>query len=159
MSSTAVAPRYDEALEPLWNFGPMPADAPPATEITTNWPGGYVVSWSWNGEEYERSTAGAPHEWIAQDGTTGRVTTDTLVMLEMSIQTVGGGSGSAVPESVTTGSGTAWVFADGQVQEGTWARDVDTEWFTLTAADGSEMTVPPGRQWLVLPQPGGVVAS
>lgn len=153
-------PSYDEALEPLWNFDDMPADAADVTTITTNWPQGYVVSWEWNGEAWERFTLGAPHEWVSQDGATReQVTADTLVMLEMSIQSVGGGSGSAVPESVTTGSGTAWVFADGKVQEGTWAREVDTEWFTLTTADGEEMAVPPGRQWLILPQPGGVVVE
>jgi hypothetical protein len=150
--------RYDEALEPLWNFDEMPTDAVDVTTITTNWPQGYVVSWEWNGEAWDRFTLGAPHEWITQDGATReQVTTDTLVMLEMELQTAGGGSGTPVPESVTTGSGTAWVFADGKVHEGTWAREADTEWFTLTTADGEEMAVPPGRQWLILPPPGGVV--
>ncbi len=150
---------YEEPLEPLWNFGELPDDAPEATQITTNWRSGYVVNWSWNGEVYERSTWDQPHTYLDDDNEAQRITADTLVMLEMDVYTASGGSGSAVPASDTVGSGTAWVFAGGRMQQGTWARDSDTEWFTLTAEDGSEMTVPPGRLWLILATTGGVAPS
>ncbi len=150
---------YEEPLEPLWNFDEMPADAPEATAITTNWRSGYVVNWTWNGEAYERSTWDQPHNYLDDDNEAQRITADTLVMLEMGIYTASGGSGSSVPASDTVGSGTAWVFADGRMQQGTWARDSETEWFTLTADDGSEMTVPPGRLWLILATTGGVVPA
>ncbi|MFV2039720.1 MAG: DUF3048 domain-containing protein, partial [Acidimicrobiales bacterium] len=34
---------YEAPLAPLWNFGEMPADAPEATSIATNWSSSYVV--------------------------------------------------------------------------------------------------------------------
>jgi hypothetical protein len=150
---------YDGPLEPLWNFGELPADAAEATAITTNWKSGYQVNWAWNGEAYERSTHSSPHNYIDDDGNPQRITADTLVMMEMVNQLKSGGSGSAVPSSETTGSGAAWVFADGRMQQGTWARETQADWFTLTAEDGSTMTVPPGRLWLILALPGGVVPA
>ena len=150
---------YEAPLEPFWNFGEMPADAADATAIATNWRSGYVVNWTWNGQVYERSTWDSPHNYLDENNEAQRITADTLVMLEMGLYTASGGSGSSVPASDTVGSGTAWVFADGKMQQGTWARESTSEWFTLTAADGSEMPVPPGRLWLVLPITGGVVPS
>ena len=149
---------YDAPLDPLWNFGDLPADAPAATAITTNWRAGYQVNWAWNGEAYERSTYDTPHNYRDEDNVDQRITADTLVMLETVVYTAGSGA-RAVPASETTGSGAAWVFADGKMSKGTWARATDTEWFVLTAEDGTEMTVPPGELWLVLANAGGVVAN
>ena len=64
---------------------------------------------------------------------------------------------TAVPVNDTVGEGIAWVFSQGKVVQGTWARASETEWFTLTDEDGNELPVPPGRLWLVLAQKGGVV--
>ena len=150
---------YAEPLEPLWHFGELPADAPEATSIFTAWPFGFGVGWTWNGSAYERTTSGAAHHAIDADGVSRRITAETIVMLEMSIYTASGATGSSVPASATTGSGTAWVFADGRALRGTWSRDSELEWFMLSLPDGSPMPVPPGRLWLVLPQPGGVSYS
>jgi hypothetical protein len=150
---------YDNPVENLWNFGELPDDAPEATAIATNWNAGYQVNWAWNGTEYERSTWTTPHQYIDDDGEQQQITVDTLVMIETSPYTASGGSGSSVPASKTTGSGAAWVIADGRMQQGTWARESQAEWFTLTTEDGSEMTVPPGRLWLIVAHNGGVVAS
>ena len=151
---------YESPIDPLWNFGDFPADAPDATTVTTNWRSGYLVTWSWNGEAYDRSTRGRPHNYLDDDGEPQRITAETLVMLEMSItSSSGGGAGSSVPVSETVGSGRAWVFAKGKYQQGIWARDSQLEWFTLTAADGSELIVPPGDLWLILATIDGVVPS
>lgn len=151
---------YDEPLAPLWNFGDLSADAAEASDIVTSFPQAYQTSWSWNGEEYEKSTEGTPHVYLDADGESQQVTADTLVMLEMSISTQSGGANTTpVPVSNTVGEGVAWVFADGRMVKGTWSRSADSEWFTLTADDGSEMSVPAGRQWLILPPPGGVTTN
>ncbi len=150
---------YDEPLEPLWNFGEMPSDAADATEIRTNWRGGYTVDWSWNGTGYERTTEGAAHDYLDENSEAQRIIADTLVMFEVGIYQASGGSGSSVPASETTGNGAAWVFANGQMQQGTWARESETDWFTVTAEDGTDLTVPPGRLWLILVPTGGVVPS
>lgn len=148
---------YRLPLAPLWNFGPMPRRSGRAEgTILTSWLQGYTVSWTWNGEAYERSTLGAPHEYLDSRGRARRVTADTLIMLEMPIVSAGAGVGTPVPESVTVGEGTAWVFAGGRVQQGTWARETVEDWFVLTDAKGDPLAVPPGRLWLILPPPGGV---
>ena len=51
---------------------------------------------------------------------------------------------------MVTGSGEAYVFADGKFVHGTWERDELTEWFTLTDENGDEMVVPPGQSWVSL---------
>ena len=80
-------------------------------------------------------------------------------MLEMDVFSACSGSGSCVPASVTTGTGTAWVFADGLMVTGTWSRETENDWFVLTAEDGTELPVPPGQLWLILPVTGGVVPA
>jgi hypothetical protein len=148
---------YDAPLEPLWNFAPMPPDAGAAETIVTTWSNGFFSTWDWTGDSYEKSTKGQPHTYFDEDGNEQQVTTDTIVVLEMTITSQSGGSGTgAVPVTQTTGTGQAWVFADGKMLTGTWSRDTDEEWFILTGEGGAEMPVPPGRPWLVLAKAGGV---
>ena len=151
---------YEEPIDPLWDFGELPDDANYADTITTNWQSDYVVSWTWNGEAYERSTRGEPHYYLDDEGQSNQITAETLVMLEMNItSSSGGGAGSAVPISETVGTGVAWVFANGKYQQGTWARDSQLEWFRLTGSNGSEMAVPAGKLWLILATVDGVIPS
>ena len=66
-------------------------------------------------------------------------------------------SNNGLPSSHTVGTGQAWVFADGKVVEGTWTRETETEWYTLTDADGNTIAVPPGQAWISLvPDTGGL---
>ncbi len=54
------------------------------------------------------------------------------------------------PEAQSVGIGAAWVFSGGTVQAGIWSRDsVDKGW-TLTAGDGSVMTLLPGNTWVAM---------
>ena len=59
-------------------------------------------------------------------------------------------SGRVVPVTVTTGSGPAWILAEGKVVSGTWSRETDTEWFSIQDENGSDLKVPPGRIWVTL---------
>jgi hypothetical protein len=150
---------YDEPLAPLWEFGDLPRGAERADDIFTSWPQGYNVSWQWNGTAYERTTLGAPHNYLTKRGRERRITAETIVMLEMPIVLSGQGQGTPVPESLTTGSGRAWVFHDGRYVEGTWRRRSVERWFRLLDAQGDPLPVPPGRMWLVLPPTDGVAVS
>jgi hypothetical protein len=58
------------------------------------------------------------------------------------------GAGSSVPALDTVGSGDAYVFYQGKVVEGTWARESAEERFELTLEDGSPITIPAGRLWI-----------
>ncbi len=60
------------------------------------------------------------------------------------------------PEAVTLGSGSAWIFTAGRMIEGTWSRDDRHRPWTLTAADGSPVTLTPGSTWVELPARGDV---
>lgn len=61
---------------------------------------------------------------------------------------------SRSPEADTVGSGTAWVFSGGTVQVGTWSRSAADQPWTLTAGDGSVMTLTPGNTWVELVDQG-----
>jgi hypothetical protein len=60
------------------------------------------------------------------------------------------GRGRSLPSSLTTGSGAAYVLADGKVVEGTWERETEADWFTLTDASGNVIPVPAGQSWISL---------
>jgi len=145
---------YDEPLNPFWNFGEMPEDAAPATQITMTYPYEFSSSWYWNPvlKQYDKSTTGNPHYYLDADGNAERVSAETLIILEMDVYMTcyGCSSGSVVPVTMTTGSGPAWVIAEGRVVSGTWSRETDSEWFTLSDEDGNELVVPPGRIWVTL---------
>jgi len=145
---------YEEPLGPLWKFGEMPEDADPANQITMTYPYEFSSSWYWNPvlSHYEKSTTGNPHYYLDSDGDAQRVSADTLIVFEMDVYLTcyGCSSGSTVPVTMTTGSGPAWVLAEGKVVSGTWSRETDTEWFSLLDEDGNEVAVPPGRIWVTL---------
>ena len=145
---------YDEPVEALWNFGEMPQDATPATQISMTYPYEFSSSWYWNPvlNHYEKNTTGNPHYYLDSDGNAQRISADTLIVFEMDVYMTcyGCTSGNVVPVTTTTGSGPAWILADGKVVSGTWSRDTDTEWFSLQDADGSDLKVPPGRIWVTL---------
>lgn len=142
----ADARGYDnEAPEPLFEFGDMPDGAENASVVTLPFTSGLVVDWTWDGERYQKTTNGTPHNWILADGESEQMWAETVVVLEMKTYTQspppGGGPAKAV-ESV--GSGKAYVFAGGKVTEGTWERGSLDETFTLESGD-EVMVVPPGK--------------
>lgn len=52
------------------------------------------------------------------------------------------------PEAQSLGAGAAWVFSGGTVQTGIWTRDSADKGWTLTAGDGTAMTLLPGNTWV-----------
>lgn len=131
---------------PVWEFGPMPEDAPPATSVRIDF-NGNSVEWSWDADQglWLRSVSGAESNWQDIDGETGRIGVPVMVALYTEQHTVNG-----LPSSQTVGSGQALVFADGKVSTGTWTRQAETDWFQLTDQDGAVMPVPPGKVWVSL---------
>ena len=138
----------------IWPFGPLPAAAETASEVTINFSGTTVI-WTWDatGGLWLRTAYGADGTYRNEDGTEGRVGVPVLVALYTDQYSAGppsGQSGSSLPASRTTGSGTAFVFADGKVVEGTWERESETDWFRLSSGDGTTITVPAGQVWVSL---------
>jgi hypothetical protein len=138
---------------PIWEFGDMPADAAAAGEVHIDFRG-TSVDWTWDPatSTWLRSTDGRESNWRDEDGTEGRIGFPVLVGLESEQY-----SNNGLPSSRTTGSGQAWVFADGKVVEGTWSRETEAEWYTLSDADGNTIAIPPGQIWISLvPDTGGL---
>ena len=119
----------------------------PATEITIDWAGGHVVTWRYEEGEYRRWEGSSEHRWVDIDGNSEQISADVLVILVGTSYTAFGG-GKSLPATETTGSGQAHIFHDGRILSGTWARASNDDSFTLTATDGTEMTVPPGYPWI-----------
>lgn len=132
--------------EPIWEFGPMPEDAPTASSVRIDFSGN-VVEWTWDPEQelWLRSVSGSESNWVDKDGNPGRIGVPVLVALYTEQYPVNG-----LPSSQTVGSGQALVFADGKMSTGTWDRQAETDWFELTDQDGEVITVPPGQVWVSL---------
>jgi hypothetical protein len=139
---------------PIWAFGPVPGSATKIDSVTMNFQGS-LVSWDWDPvtRTWLRYAYNEESMWITKDGEEGRIGVPVLVALYVEQYTVAppaGVNGTALPSSGVTGSGKAFVFADGKVAEGAWERELDTDWFTLTSASGDTLFVPPGKVWISL---------
>ncbi len=139
---------------PIWEFGDLPAAATPASHVRIDFLGN-IVEWDWDVATgtWLRTADGRESEWKTEDGETGRIGFPVMVALYVEQYTLGppaGVSGKALPSSHTTGTGRAFVFANGTVMEGTWERPTEKDWFTLTDSSGNVIPVPPGQVWISL---------
>jgi hypothetical protein len=140
---------------PIWEFGEMPLTAQAASSVTLDFTGGNVVNWQWDPitRNWLRFVHDTESNTVDQEGVTAQIARPVLVALYVEQYTVyppSGVSGSPVPGEKTIGSGTAFVFANGRVVEGTWEREEETEWFTLRDEAGNIIPVPPGKVWVSL---------
>jgi|DEB0MinimDraft_10_1074344.scaffolds.fasta_scaffold00815_5 hypothetical protein len=106
------------------------------------------VSYQWNGSGWERSQDRS----ATKDASGTRIAPATVIVQFINYTTSEADSRS--PEAVTIGQGTAWIFTNGQVSEGTWSRGSASETTSYFASDGSPMKVIPGQIWVELPRPG-----
>ncbi len=144
----------------LWKFGDLPSGGEPASEISFTFSGSTKTTWTWDGSQYLRSINGDESDWVKPDGNTERIHVDLMVAIvghQYTASPPSGYSGSSVPATETTGTGPAYVFADGKVVSGTWSRETATDGFTLTTDDGQDLLVPPGMPWIsIVPDTGEV---
>ncbi|MGH3650702.1 MAG: DUF3048 domain-containing protein, partial [Acidimicrobiia bacterium] len=156
LRETADAREYpnEPPEEPLWDFGPMPSSATSASEVNIDFSGNTVI-WTWDETAglWLRTAYGEDSTYLDEDGNEQRIGMPVLVALYVEPYTAtpgGGQSGTNLPSSRTTGSGQAYVFANGKVVEGTWERETETEWYTLTDSSGETIEVSPGKVWVAL---------
>jgi len=137
---------------PIWQFGDLPATAQPASSVEIDFAGN-TVNWDWDAATgtWLRSADGQESMWRSQEGEEGRIGFPVMVVLftEQYLHSPPG-RGRSLPSSLTTGSGAAYVLADGKVVEGMWERETEADWFTLTDASGSVIPVPAGQSWISL---------
>ncbi len=136
----------------IWVFGDLPSTAEPASSITIDFAGN-IVDWDWDEASgtWLRTADGQESNWVTEDGEEGRIGFPVLVALYTEqYRHSPPGRGKALPSSLTTGSGEAFVFADGRVVKGTWERATEKDWFTLTDSSGKVIPVPVGKAWISL---------
>ena len=132
----------------------MSSAAIETTSVTMDFRGN-AVRWDWNPitSTWMRFAHNEESMWLTEEGGEGRINVPVLVALYVEQYTAvppAGVSGTALPSSEVIGEGKAFVFADGKVIEGNWARETNTDWFTLTTDSGATIQVPPGKVWISL---------
>ncbi len=143
----------DTGPPPLFEFGDLPpASLGGVTQVNMEWAPDNLVSWRWNGAQWERHLPDGPHTWTSDGESEEIITADTLGVLfsRLFYTRPPSGEGYSLPTMETTGGGRALVFAESQVVEGRWDRDDTSHPFSLTLPDGSPITVPPGKGWISL---------
>lgn len=151
----------DEAPEPVFTFGNATPALTPATEVAMDWSDRPEVVWRFDEElgAYLRYNRDTPHEWLARDGVREQVAADTLLVLTARKYTASpsSGKGSAVPALDTLGTGSALLFYDGGLIQGSWERDSYEDSFSLKLLSGNEMVLPAGRLWVsIFPTSGSL---
>lgn len=132
-----------------------PAGAVPATTVGLSFGGGEVSRFDWDAAQgvWNRSQRGSPH--VDVDGTV--LSAVNVVVVQISY-TFGNGVGTSNPHGISTGEGTAFVFTDGHVIQGTWSRPTPADPFALVDAAGAPIQLSPGRTFIAMPPTGDTVA-
>ena len=104
------------------------------------------IGWTWNPDEqrFDRSQRGQEHN----DKPYGRIRASNVVI--MGVEYRPSVADRRSPEAQTVGQGFAWIFTDGQLREGLWQRDVNTEPIRFVTAEGEAIELAPGNTWIEL---------
>lgn len=138
-------------------FGDLPDGADvPATEISLNLSNLNEVGYVYANGSYERSVGGEPH----LDETDERITAMNVAVVFVDQLPTGrtDSAGSPVPDYDVVGSGSAAIFRDGRVIEGTWQRATTADLFAFVDQDGNQISLAPGTTWIEV-VPNGRPAS
>jgi hypothetical protein len=145
---------------PLWEFGEVTEDGEDAAAIRFTFSDTTTTEWVWDGTEYLRHNGGEQSNWVTPEGETEQITSELLIAIvgdQYVASPPSGSSGSSVPATSTIGEGPFFIFTEGRVIEGTWARDDASEPFRLADAEGEELVVPAGKPWIsVVPDNGNI---
>jgi len=131
-------------LPPLTE-GAAPAGGKPAHEIALHWgPRSQTVSWAWNGKRYERTESDTPH--VMESG--GRLQADNVIVLFTRFAWDGKAQDGEGQYNVSVvGSGSGFVYRDGQVYPLRWSKTAREEHYQLTTPEGSAVLLAPGQTW------------
>ena len=108
------------------------------------------VSYVWNGSGWDRSQDGAP----TVDAANGARTAPETVIVRFTPYGVSAADANS-PEAITVGSGTAWIFTEGQLIEGNWSKPNPDAVTAYTDGRGNPIELEPGRVWVEIPTPSG----
>ena len=144
----------DDNAGNLFTYGEATEGEDEATAIEVEYSSSPTSNWLWDDElgQYLHFQGDEEHLWVTEDGETGPVAFDTVVVMKMRkyIARNPAGSGTSLPTVDSVGTGDAFVFMNGQVVGGTWERASINDRFFLIGTDGTEIVLPPGRVWMSL---------
>ena len=106
------------------------------------------MNYTWNGSGWARTQDGSP----TVDTAGVRTAPETVIVRFTPYGT--SPADAASPEAITVGSGTAWIFTEGQLIEGSWSKanaQAVTRYFD---SEGTPVEILPGRVWVEIPTPG-----
>ena len=147
----ALAPSDSAPPAPLFTFTPAPqVGSVPGSGIAVHVPFSTEadVTWTWNPatSSYLRSYSGAADKLL--DGTqTGATNVVVMTVPTFIGPWLENSQGGREVEVTATGSGPVVVLRDGMAITGTWNRASLTQPATLTATDGTPITLHPGNTW------------
>lgn len=147
----SLAPAGQGAPAPIFAYrsatDPAPTGSTPAGVRWTK--NGYVVDWAWDSTKkaWLRNQQGTPH--VDADGV--QVAPENVVFMFTQYRRAFDDPRS--PESVSLGTGPAWVLTNGVVVPGTWTHGQDKDPFTFTDQGGNPIKLTPGRTWVELAEP------
>lgn len=157
-SSSAATP------EPLFQYraaGEAVSGAEPVTRVVMAYRENVetAVTYTWDAKlrGWARVQNGTPHVDVA-----GRQVApqNVIVQFVRYVKTkYRDASGSSVPEGKLIGKGEAWLFTDGKVVKGTWAKPSSSAITTYADAAGRPLRLTPGRTWVELNPPGQATYS
>ncbi|MAU33976.1 hypothetical protein CL689_05800 [Candidatus Saccharibacteria bacterium] len=104
----------------------------------------YNSHYDYNAETnlYDRSQGGGPHT----DREAGQISPRVVIVMKVPMQLV---MEDGWREQINTiGSGQAYIFQDGTVQEVTWNKASRTEQLTFTDAEGKDVALARGQTWI-----------
>ncbi len=146
-----MTPAGQGAPTPIFSYR-KPTDATPtgSTPAGIRWTkNGYLVDWAWDSAKkvWLRNQNGTPH----LDFDRVQVAPENVVFMFTEYRRAFDDPRS--PESVSLGTGPAWVLTNGVVVPGTWTHGVDKDPFTFTDQGGNPIKLTPGRTWVELAEP------
>jgi hypothetical protein len=136
---------------PVFEFGPVPEGAQPATSVTIPYTASQVT-WTWSAQD---------HAWLrsyAQGGAAtmgegGQVRATNVVVMKVVLHPspyVEDATGAHQNLITLTGTGPAQVFRNGSVVNGTWSRPELGQKTRYLNANGQAIPLSPGTTWVEL---------
>lgn len=125
----------------------MPTSASPSGGLRLSMDG-VQVTWTWDtaSSSYMRWSGKDKH----LDADKTQVAAKNVVVMYMMYKASEADVRS--PEAQSVGEGDAWIFSNGSLVKGKWARASATDVFTLTDSVGAPVKLTPGNSWIELPR-------
>jgi peptidoglycan hydrolase-like protein with peptidoglycan-binding domain len=157
LKSTAIGRGYKKTNnpQPLFPWGdPSLSNWSSNNSLTLTFSGYTSTTWTWNGSKYIRTYYDAYknqrtdniHYWADQNGSTGQISTDTVIALfcEPYIHPL------QLPSVKTVGEGRAIVLHGGKLLDAKWKRGSNSDPFHIVDNNNNILYVPKGKVWISL---------